>query len=409
MIKVILYSCVFIIGFTCGIFYSTIYVKEIPPTNNDAVSKRLSEIAALSQRKNKDTVLTDTTPQNNVSNNTSNKSSNETLNKTQKKFTNYELFVSYLNTSELQKALDIYQSDVTNDTIAMYQNYLFEFIEKKIEQRDSSSIELLNKFIQIEFNNTYALYLRSQIYFQEEQYKKAITELIELKAFYLESEFESKVNAKIDNYSTYFIQTLQEKKSDKELIKFLHFLLNHNPNNTKYSYTLAQTYFNLYNYDKAKTILEELMYDETYKNSVEKLLSVINKKIELSQKFSKKIKLEKQGTHFLIKAILNEEIEVKLLLDTGATTTIIDNTIIDRINHTTVDENIQLNTAGGFVKAKEVQINTFSISDTTVKNMKLISTKMYDDSFDGLLGMSFFKHYDFYIDQVNSILHLNPK
>lgn len=407
----LLYSSILIVGFFSGFYYND-SIKEIPtPSANDISLKRIQEIVNLNQKSKeikapqkiespKKSILKKDILQQNTNIDSKNK---------EEKFSKYDLFVSYLNTAQYQKALDIYQANVTNDNLKQYQNYLFDYVNNMIFEKDSNSLELINKFIAIEYNNTHALYLKAQILFQNKYFKEAILTLNNMKAFYLEKELEDKVNFSINDYATAYIQKLQEKQNHKELIDFLKVLLNQNPNNSKYTYILAKQYFDLNNYDMAKELLNKLVNDETYKNEAKEILALINKKIELSQKFTKKIKLQKNGDHFLIKAILNEDVTVTLLLDTGASVTIIDDSIMNKINYTMTNQNVELNTAGGFVTAKQVLIKTFSIDDTIVKDMQIVISKMYDNSFDGLLGMSFFRQFDFYIDQKNSILYLNAK
>jgi len=397
----ILFSSIFLVGFVCGFFYSD--SQKQPPTisPNQVTSNRIEEIIKLTKKPTQKTEAAQNTE-------IKNSSKNET-NNTEEKISSYDKYVSYIHTSQFQNAIDIYQNSVTNDNIKQYQDYLFKYIENMILEKDLGSFELIDKFIKIEYNNTYALYLQSKILFQNGYFEKAIFALNDIKAFYLEKEFEAKINTTIDDFITFYVQRLQKSQDYAKLINFLEILVNQYPDNPKYAYGLAKIHFELNNYDASKDLLLTLSNDEIYKNRAQKLLDIINREIKLSQKFSQKIELEKKDAHFFVKAVLNDDVEVRLLLDTGASQTVIDDSIMDKVNYTITDDKIELNTAGGFVMAKQVQINTFNVSGTVVNNMQIISSKMYDDNFDGLLGMGFFKQFDFYIDQENSILYLNQK
>jgi len=403
----ILYTCIFIVGFLSGIFYDI----SNESTNNISTTQPTYKIGTI----------TESTEQTVEYENIVREEEKMPIEVTKKVVIEqskkievdnpspYENYVNYLNKKEFQNALDIYQSGVTNENIKMYQNYLFKFVENMLIQKDSNSLTLINMFVEIEYNNTKALYLQSKILFQNGYFQKSILTLRQLKNFYLETQFEDKVNYTLNEFSTFYIQKLQKNQEHEKLIKFLNTLLNQDSNNPKYIFMLAKLYFDLNSLDKAKELLQQISYDETYKNQVQQLLTLINKKIELSQKFSQTIALEKVGTHFLIKAVLNEEVAVKLLLDTGASMTVINDSIINKIEHTITNDKIRMNTAGGIVSAKIVRIDSFLMEEVLSTNIEVISSPLKDNIFDGLLGMSFLKQFDFYIDQENSTLYLNPK
>ena len=401
---------IFTIGFICGSVYNSIFEEETrkPVTNSIAnvAEKIISHKEQEPKTFNGDNKIIEE------------KYKAESINKenltpiletVEKKLTAYEEFVSNLNTSQYQKALDTYQNHVNNETITMYHDYLFSYIKVMSEDKDADALTLINKFLEIEFNNTPAMYLQSQILFQNKNYEKAIFTLLDMKSFYLENDLESKVTYALEEFSSFYVKKLQANQNHDKLIAFLTKLLNNNQNNTKYIFTLGKLYFELNHYSKAKDLLEQLLSDDTYKNKAQYLLSMINKKIELAEKFSRQIQLEKKGTHFLVKAILNDDVDVTLLLDTGASMSVIDSSIIEQLTYEVIKEKVLMNTAGGIVSAKQVQIDSFMIDDSRLNSMQVISSKIKNEDFDGLLGMNYLMKFDFYIDQDDAVLYLESK
>jgi len=400
---------IFAFGFICGSVYSSSFEEDTAVSSKNTIANVAEKI--IDNKKQKKKTQNDKNQILKQNHNLESKNSENTSPILIKEdtLTPYEQYISHLNTSAYQKALDIYLSHVNNETIMQYHDYLFSYIKNMIEDKDPDALTLINRFLEIEFNNTEAMYLQSQILFQNKNYEKAIFTLLDMKSFYLENDLESKVTYALEEFSNFYVKKLQASLNHDKLIAFLTELLNHNQNNTKYIFTLGKLYFELNHYAKAKDLLEQLLYDDTYKNKAHFLLSQINKKIELAQKFSQQIQLEKKGTHFLVKATLNDDVEVTLLLDTGASMSVIDESIIDQVSHEVTKEKILMNTAGGIVSAKEVQIDLFMIEETRVNAMQLISSKIKSIDFDGLLGMNYLKKFDFYIDQDDAVLYLEYK
>lgn len=329
--------------------------------------------------------------------------------KEEKKYSNYEMFEQFLHNNQYKEALDIYQYNSTNDDIEKYQTFLFNFAQNLILQKDENVSTLVNKFLKIEYDHPYFLYLKSQIYFQKKRYKESFSILNNLKIYELEKNFEKNILLTLDEYRLFYIKKLQNQKEYNKLIEFLNGILEEESYEVKYIYYLAKVHFDLKNYYKSKELLERIPYDDAYANSAKSIMDKINKKIKRAEKFSNKIQLQKNGNHFVIKAILNNNREVSLLVDTGASITLIDESIINEIEHKIVKNNIKMNTAGGIATAKLVQLNSFEIEETSIDKMQVTSSPLKGRGFDGLLGMNYLGQFDFYIDQKTSILYLNKK
>jgi len=135
------------------------------------------------------------------------------------------------------------------------------------------------------------------------------------------------------------------------------------------------------------------------------LFNLIKEEMNKNNEYTHEIPLTKLGEHFLIDVTINNQ-ALTLLLDTGATLTMIDEAKLNSSLHV-IKENIVLNTAGGKIGAKLQEAERFSIEDIELENFQIVSSSFKHNGADGLLGMNFFKKFKFKIDQEEAILYLS--
>ena len=125
------------------------------------------------------------------------------------------------------------------------------------------------------------------------------------------------------------------------------------------------------------------------------------------------VPLKKMGGSFIVQVTLNQERKAQLIVDTGASMTVlsIDTAIDLGILGTTDNELLTVNTAGG-----SVQVNTNYLSSLRVGNAQAtkVAVAIHDlpdlpDHIEGLLGMSFLKHFLVTLDPDQARLILRPK
>lgn len=100
---------------------------------------------------------------------------------------------------------------------------------------------------------------------------------------------------------------------------------------------------------------------------------------------------------------------VKMVLDTGATYTVIPWYIAEELgyNPAASKEFISMTTASGTIEAPLITIDSVSILDMQVKSQKVIVHNLPESSHvDGLLGLNYLKHFKLTIDFKKGILTL---
>ncbi len=125
------------------------------------------------------------------------------------------------------------------------------------------------------------------------------------------------------------------------------------------------------------------------------------------------IPLEKIGGSFIAQAILNKGRAARLIVDTGASMTVLSTNIaIDLgILGTTDNELLTVNTAGGSVQVNMNYLRSLNVGEAEAQHVAVAIHDLPDipEQIDGLLGMSFLKHFLVTLDAEHSRLILRSK
>jgi len=140
----------------------------------------------------------------------------------------------------------------------------------------------------------------------------------------------------------------------------------------------------------------------------ERLYTSIRERIDKEDVAS--IQLERVGGSFIASMRLNNNIPVRLLMDTGATISALDYRFADAYNIGRSGSTIRLATASGRVEAdllsiRSAQLGEFTVSDLEFASLDLGANKR--SAYHGLLGMDILGQFEFYLDQREAILYLN--
>ncbi|BCE01577.1 retropepsin-like aspartic protease family protein [Marinicellulosiphila megalodicopiae] len=158
----------------------------------------------------------------------------------------------------------------------------------------------------------------------------------------------------------------------------------------------------------AEQTLSMYEFESEYQNQVEQLkLRIANAPKDHS------IALKSYGGQFIVNTIFDDgyqENTIALLIDTGASISVINEQIflqfVDSPN-IRFRQNISVDTAGGKVIAKLYDIERIKIGEFEVLQTQFMVLPMaIDKQYQGLLGMSFLRMFDFNIDQKTARLHL---
>ncbi|NQZ84003.1 MAG: clan AA aspartic protease [Colwellia sp.] len=181
------------------------------------------------------------------------------------------------------------------------------------------------------------------------------------------------------------------------------------PQNQNLQWLFVRAQYQLGEFEYARNAIEPLLNEPNYKIKARALLA----KIEAALRKPQSIALSRQGEHFIVPALINDTFNVSLMLDTGASISLLSQSAFEALNQYSAVvyiKDINLNTAGGTITASIYQVDEFSIKDYVINDFIFaVSPSYLNEGSDGLLGMNFLKSFDFHIDQNNSLLILKNK
>jgi len=309
-------------------------------------------------------------------------------------------FEKLLNSGNFSDAMAIYL-EADEKEIKEYKLILKVYFYDNIDKQPKKTLEEILQYIDIEpKSQDFKLYL-AKIYRDKKEFQKALDVLFELKNTQNSKIIDSDLNTTIESY----VKHLENSKNFEKLISFYQEMIDKNIDNERYIIRLAKLYNELDKYEESKKLLEEIDDSSIYQAKAENILKDIEKKEKELQHYTYIIPLKKIGLQYGVELSINQT-PLTLLLDTGATYTFIDS---DKIPSLTLEKEILLNTAGGDIVAHTAKADTLVIGDLELKDFKLTVAPFKQQYSDGLLGMNFFKKFDFKINQNSGMLYLGEK
>jgi len=315
-------------------------------------------------------------------------------------------FDSLLNKNLFLNAMKLYTNAKEEDK-DIYRRTLHSFFEDKIYMNSKEAIIQLNEYLKLEPKNIQTSLQLVETYKVLNEYDKALAVLKKLLENSNSAMEQEMLNKEIIKSSKVYIDELNKAENFQQLIAFLEEQIEYGLNTAFYTFTLAKHYTNTKKaYPLAIKLIKEIEFDEKYGEKAKSLLKKIEDIEAEKADYTYKFPLIKEGEHFLISVII-DEIPLKLLLDTGASYTLVDEEKISSL--TLLEDDMTLQTPAGEIHTKLQQAQNFKIKELELKEFKLVTSPFKQRSADGLLGMNFFKQFKFKIDQEERTLYLSKK
>ncbi len=272
---------------------------------------------------------------------------------------------------------------------------------------------LLTLYLQQEYRDVSALLLLARIYQDTNDDMEAIETLFQARSYaYNPVEIEQTdraIRSAVRNYTA----QLSKRKDDIAQLSLYKRLTELEPEYTLHFIGLAEAYLALGNAIDARKSLELTQHDQAVQDQANDIIRRIESQTEPDpdRHYAAEISLQTRGNQFLVYARLNNARDAVLLLDTGASLSVISTGLMDALGIANQPgaRMAWFNTAGGRIKAPIVQLDRLALDGVAVDNIEVGVIGEFDNgSFDGLLGMNFLRHFEFFIDQTENKLQLNP-
>jgi len=178
------------------------------------------------------------------------------------------------------------------------------------------------------------------------------------------------------------------------------------PDSVPFQIGLARALVHAGDIDEAVSLLDALPDSAEYAGQIDRLKQMAE---ATRPRQATAIPLSRAGRSFVLEATVNGEETVRLLVDTGATLTIIRPEALRRagvgpgdfVNQTTLE------TAGGKINASVYRIESLRLGPELVHNVTIGSVEIPGlGDIDGLLGMNVLNRFTFAIDQAERVMLL---
>ncbi|PIQ31460.1 MAG: hypothetical protein CO186_04430 [Zetaproteobacteria bacterium CG_4_9_14_3_um_filter_49_83] len=229
--------------------------------------------------------------------------------------------------------------------------------------------------------------------------------LMELRRMSVDASLQMQLDEQVNNVVQQYKEQLKESEQYSRLLDFARKLSNIDGANPEFQWLQAMTLVEMGQLEQARTLLEPLVYDPSVSTKAERLLHRIDQIVDAEYTMS--VPLQRSGDHFLVPISVNGSAPVLLLLDTGASITLLEQSQLLSPGNT-AKGNIELQTANGVMRAALLPSNRVRLGSFELENVDiaLIRQPMFPTA-KGLLGMNILKHFDFFIDQEIPALKLS--
>jgi clan AA aspartic protease (TIGR02281 family) len=116
------------------------------------------------------------------------------------------------------------------------------------------------------------------------------------------------------------------------------------------------------------------------------------------------IRVQRAGTNMMVNVRLNNSVTAPFLIDTGASDVLVPAALAKRLGLSLEGARTQrYSTANGVVEQKVVMLRSVAVGDAVVED---VPASVSDGMSVGLLGLSFFNHFNYNIDAANGVVTL---
>lgn len=238
---------------------------------------------------------------------------------------------------------------------------------------------------------------------KNQQPHQAIVALFTLQAMTNEAE-QAAVSMRLTQLTQAQINTLNKREAWQEIVNQTAVWLDYSSENPYYLMAQANAFYQLGDLVSAQSNLDRLDEEHPLKSQASELQTLINNaysEVDL-------VPLTKHGAHYLLDITVNDALNTQLMIDTGASLTVLPQTVIDALYPTPEYlGTMTVNTANGKTTAQRYRVESIKIGQQVLTDFDILAISQH--SGHGLLGMNFLQHFKFNINQQTNQLELDKQ
>ena len=311
-----------------------------------------------------------------------------------------------------KEAVAIYQQEVRagSELTQRMRNRLIARIVRLIRlQQYQNAQQLISTYLDANAYDAEVLVLQAQLYNIVGRHLEALSNAYDAKIYGDQSIGEDAVDQLIGKILGEYEKQLIEKQEWQALVSLYSLVVDkdYSEHQSLYYYKLAQAQFKLGDYHTALANLSQIIGHPLWNRKALYFQNTIEKFIAGDGIVA--IPVNRIDPHkFLVVATINDTIEAELLIDTGASLSVLRENFVEEVELPIKDEEpLTLTTVSDTVEARTIKLDSFGINEVQFADMTIGVTEMPDDFLpDGLLGMDYLSQFEFNLDQDALTLYL---
>jgi len=279
--------------------------------------------------------------------------------------------------------------------------------------RSGLAEQLLQRFLVAAYHDVEARTLLAEAYHGLGNSMAAIDQLYEARGYAYRPDMMQGITGRIRSIVAELAQSLQRNADQDALLALYQHLTQLEPDHAPWFLALAETQWELGDAEAAQRSLLLVAQDpEVGAQAQAKLTELSLALAELQDAAAEVvgIPLHRSGNHFIVDATPANGRSIRLLIDTGASLTILTPGVLEQrgIGYQDTGKKAVFNTANGSVRAPVYKLDYLSVGGWQVHHLEIGVLELGSRSgVDGLLGMNFLNHFQFFIDQNEALLRLS--
>ncbi len=330
--------------------------------------------------------------------------------------------VSLLRRNEFEAAVERYEAlqvEAGDEAVAAARAQILSYARQLITKRQISLAEqLLQRFLVAEYRDVDARTLMAEVYFDEKNVHAAIDTLYEARGFAYRPAMLQRINGLIRSMVADLAPSLKENDDQIALLALYQQLIQLEPDHAPWFIGLAAAQLALDNREAARRSLMLVEQDPDVGAQAQAILSELSiAQVRLHDAEAQDsatevigIPLHRNGNNFIVDASPAPGRMIRLIIDTGASMTILTPDVLEQydISYQDTGRTRVFNTANGPVRTPVYILDSLTVGSWEVNKLEVGVLDLSDGpGINGLLGMNFLRHFQFFIDQNEALLLLS--
>ncbi len=284
----------------------------------------------------------------------------------------------------------------------------FERISARLRDHPDA-MAVLERFVDTWPDSLYAWIALAELADRSQDFEKALTGISQADLLAVTPVEQERVSAVLRDIVSHYERKLLQTGNFDALDNLYERLTLTMPEQAWFFLKLGQLRIRMGRYEQALIPLAQIENHMQFGRSARELIE--QTAVDESTGVLEVVPIERYGSQFLIRAVVDGAYPVRLLVDTGAAMTILDRRVLGNMGYDPGQSPRGLfSTANGVVEAPVVSVGELALGETRVGPISVGALPLgLPEGIDGLLGMNFLRRYEFRIDQDKGELHLSSE